>query len=156
MSKKLNDKMNVYLANQEVMYIKLHNLHWYVKGKSFFALHAKFEELYDQAAEILDEVAERLLSLGESPIASFKKALSATAVKELDDVPVSSVDAVKILLKDVEYWIKDTKEIADLADDEGDKVTSDMFNGYLKEYQKLDWMLKSYVVLQLMQYTVFL
>ncbi|EHI56794.1 hypothetical protein HMPREF9333_00044 [Johnsonella ignava ATCC 51276] len=145
MSKKLNDKMNVYLANQEVMYIKLHNLHWYVKGKSFFTLHAKFEELYDQAAEILDEVAERLLSLGESPIASFKKALSATAVKELDDVPVSSVDAVKILLKDVEYWIKDTKEIADLADDEGDKVTSDMFNGYLKEYQKLDWMLKSYV-----------
>lgn len=145
MSKKLNDKMNVYLANQEVMYIKLHNLHWYVKGKSFFTLHAKFEELYDQTAGILDEVAERILSLGESPIASFKKALSATAVKELDDVPVSSVDAVKILLKDVEYWIKDTKEIADLADDEGDKVTSDMFNGYLKEYQKLDWMLKSYV-----------
>lgn len=145
MSKKLNDKMNVYLANQEVMYIKLHNLHWYVKGKSFFTLHAKFEELYDQTAEILDEVAERILSLGESPIASFKKALSATAVKELDDVPVSSVDAVNILLKDVEYWIKDTKEIADLADDEGDKVTSDIFNGYLKEYQKLEWMLKSYV-----------
>ena len=41
--------------------------------------------------------------------------------------------------------MKDTKEIADLADDEGDKITSDIFNGYLKEYQKLEWMLKSYV-----------
>lgn len=61
MSKKLYEKMNLYLANQEVAYIKLHNLHWYVKGRSFFTLHAKLEELYDQTAEIIDAVAERLL-----------------------------------------------------------------------------------------------
>lgn len=58
MSKKLYEKMNLYLANQEVAYIKLHNLHWYVKGRSFFTLHAKLEELYDQTAEIIDAVAE--------------------------------------------------------------------------------------------------
>ncbi len=145
MSKNLNEKLNVYLANQEVMYIKLHNLHWYLKGKSFFTLHAKFEELYDQTAEIVDEVAERLLALGGEPVASLKKALSLTAVKELDDVPVASLDAAKILLKDVEYWIKDTKEISDLADSEGDKATADIFNGYLKEYEKLQWMLKAYM-----------
>ena len=59
MSKKLYEKMNLYLANQEVAYIKLHNLHWYVKGRSFFTLHAKLEELYDRTAEIIDAVAER-------------------------------------------------------------------------------------------------
>uniref|UniRef100_UPI000B2A3799 Dps family protein n=1 Tax=Clostridium sp. NkU-1 TaxID=1095009 RepID=UPI000B2A3799 len=73
MSKNLFEKLNEYLANQQVMYIKLHNLHWYVKGRSFFTLHAKLEELYDQTAQIMDEVAERLLALGGSPVASLKK-----------------------------------------------------------------------------------
>lgn len=145
MNKKLNEKLNLYLANQEIMYIKLHNLHWYIKGKSFFTLHAKFEELYDQTAELMDEVAERLLALGGAPVASFKNALSLTAVKELEDAPIDGSDAVRILLKDVEYWVKDTKEISDLADSEGDKVTADMFNGYLKEYEKLQWMLRAYM-----------
>lgn len=92
MSKKLYEKMNLYLANQEVAYIKLHNLHWYVKGRSFFTLHAKLEELYDRTAEIIDAVAERLL-----------------------------------------------------ADAAGDGVTADQFNDYLGEYQKLLWMLRSYI-----------
>lgn len=47
MSKNLHDKLNEYLANQQIMYIKLHNLHRYMKGRSFFTLHAKLEELYD-------------------------------------------------------------------------------------------------------------
>ena len=73
MSKKLYEKMNLYLANQEVAYIKLHNLHWYVKGRSFFTLHAKLEELYDRTAEIIDAVAERLLAVGQAPVANRKR-----------------------------------------------------------------------------------
>lgn len=144
MSKNLHDKLNEYLANQQVMYIKLHNLHWYVKGHSFFTLHAKLEELYDQTAEIIDEVAERLLALEGSPVASLKKALSLASVKELEDAPISSDDTVKALLSDTEYWIKDTKEIVKLAEEDGDSVTADQFSGYLGEYQKLLWMLKAY------------
>ncbi len=138
-------KMNTYLANQQVMYIKLHNLHWYLQGKSFFTLHAKFEELYDQTAIIIDEVAERLLALDQKPVASLKKALSLSKVKELDDEFVSSEAAIQHLLVDVEYWVRDTGEVAKLADETGDAITADMFNGYLKEYQKLHWMLKAYL-----------
>lgn len=145
MSKNLHDKLNEYLANQQVMYIKLHNLHWYVKGRSFFTLHTKLEELYDQTAEIVDAVAERLLALGGSPAGSLKKALSLTSVKELEDAPISSEDTVKALISDVEYWIRDTKEIVKLAEDDDDGATADQFNGYLAEYQKLLWMLKSYI-----------
>ena len=145
MSTKLYEKMNLYLANQEVSYIKLHNLHWYVKGRSFFTLHAKLEELYNQTADIIDEVAERLLALGQSPVANMKNALSIAAIKELDDAAISSEDTIRGLISDVEYWIRDTKEIVALADETGDGATADQFNGYLSEYQKLMWMLRSYL-----------
>lgn len=145
MSTKLYEKMNEYLANQQVSYIKLHNLHWYVKGRSFFTLHAKLEGLYNQTSEIIDEVAERLLALGQSPVANLKKALSVAAIKEREDVPISSEETIQSLLSDVEYWIRDTREIAQLADEAGDGVTADQFNGYLGEYQKLLWMLQSYL-----------
>ncbi|MCE1254374.1 MAG: DNA starvation/stationary phase protection protein [Anaerolineae bacterium] len=145
MSKKLNEKLNEYLANQQVMYIKLHNLHWYITGRSFFTLHPKLEELYEQTAEIMDTVAERILALGGSPVASMKKALSLTSVKEYDDAPITSENVVKALISDVEYWIKDSKEIVKLAEENEDSVTADLFNGYLGEYQKLLWMLKAYI-----------
>ncbi|GLC83214.1 Dps family protein [Lacrimispora brassicae] len=145
MSKNLYEKLNEYLANQQVMYIKLHNLHWYVKGRSFFTLHGKLEELYDQTAGIMDDVAERLLALGGSPVGSLKKALALTSVKELEDVPISSDETIKSLISDVEYWIRDTKEIVKLAEEDGDGATADQFNGYLAEYQKLLWMLNSYI-----------
>ncbi len=143
MSNKLHNKMNEYLANQQVMYIKLHNLHWYVQGRGFFTLHAKLEELYDQTAEILDAVAERILALGGAPVASMKKALAMTAVKELDDAPIATKDVLKILVTDVEWWIKDTEAIVKLAEEAGDVGTADLFTGYLAEYQKLLWMLKA-------------
>ena len=95
MSKKLYEKMNLYLANQEVAYIKLHNLHWYVKGRSFFTLHAKLEELYDRTAEIIDAVAERLLAVGQAPVANMKEALALATIKELADKPISSEETVQ-------------------------------------------------------------
>lgn len=141
---KLQTKLNEYLANQQVMYIKLHNLHWYVKGHGFFTLHAKLEELYDQTAEIIDEVAERILAIGGNPVASLKNALAITRVKELSDENISSEHTVNVLIADVEYWIKDSKEIMELAEEAGDKGTESLFDGYLSEYQKLLWMLKAF------------
>ena len=145
MNKNLHNKLNEYLANQQIMYIKLHNLHWYVKGRSFFTLHVKLEELYDQTAEIIDDVAERLLALGGTPVASVKKALSIASVKELEDTAISSDDTVKALISDVDYWIHDTKEIVKLAEEDDDGPTADLFTGYLGEYQKLLWMLNAYM-----------
>lgn len=145
MSVKLYEKMNQYLANQEVSYIKLHNLHWYIKGRSFFTLHAKLEELYDQTAQIIDDVAERLLALGQAPVASLKKALGMATVQELADEAISSEDTVKGLIADVEAWVRDTKEVVGLAEEAGDGATADQFNGYLAQYQKLLWMLKAYI-----------
>jgi len=141
----LHEKLNVYLANQQIMYTKLRNLHWYVKGSSFFTLHGKFEELLNATAGIVDEVAERMLALELAPVGSMKKALELSAVKELDDAPIGSKEAVVKLKNDVEYWIKDTREIIALSEEVGDVVTADIFTGYLKEYEKLNWMINSYL-----------
>ena len=145
MTKELEKKLNLYLANQLVDYVKKHNLHWNLKGSQFFTLHAKLEELYDEANDILDEVAERILALGGNPVSNMKEALSMATIKELENGPKSTEQTIKALISDTDYWIKDSKEIAELADKEGDSVTNDMFNGYTKAYQKLAWMLKAYV-----------
>lgn len=144
MSKELEKKLNLYLANQLVDYVKKHNLHWNLKGSHFFTLHAKLEELYEEAGDILDEVAERILALGGNPVSNMKEALSMATIKELEDGPKPTDQTIKALISDTDYWIKDSKEIAELADKEGDSVTNDMFNGYTKAYQKLAWMLKAY------------
>ena len=145
MTKELEKKLNLYLANQLVDYVKKHNLHWNLKGPQFFTLHAKLEELYDEANDILDEVAERILALGGNPVSNMKEALSIATIKELENGPKSTEQTIKALISDTDYWIKDSKEIAELADKEGDSVTNDMFNSYTKAYQKLAWMLKAYV-----------
>ncbi|MFC2387728.1 MAG: Dps family protein [Treponema socranskii subsp. buccale] len=144
MSKELESKLNLYLANQMIDYVKKHNLHWNLKGTQFFTLHAKLEELYEEAGDILDEVAERILALGGNPVSNMKEALEMATIKELGDGPKSADETIRALISDTDYWIKDSKEIADLADKEGDSVTNDMFNGYTKAYQKLAWMLKAY------------
>jgi len=142
---KLHEKMNEYLANQMVMHIKLHNLHWYVKGNGFFTLHGKLEELYNATAGIIDEVAERMLMVGASPVGSLQGALKLASVKELDDKPIGSDETVSVLEKDVQWWISSTKEVIKLAEESGDTGTVDIFGGFLGEYEKLHWMLKSYL-----------
>ncbi|MDR3021972.1 MAG: DNA starvation/stationary phase protection protein [Clostridiales bacterium] len=140
---KLNECMNVYLANQQIMFVKLHNLHWYIKGENFFSLHAKFEDLYDSCAEIIDEVAERMLMIGHTPVASLASSLKLAKITELADKPIKAAEAVKILHEDVLFWIDASKNIHELANKEGDFGTADIFAKYLGEYQKLSWMLKS-------------
>ena len=144
MTKELESKLNLYLANQMIDYVKKHNLHWNLKGTQFFTLHAKLEELYDEANDILDEVAERILALGGNPVSNMKEALAMATIKELDGGPESADETIRALVSDTDYWIKDSKEIVELAEKEGDGVTADIFNGFTKEYQKLAWMLKAY------------
>lgn len=141
----LLNKLNGFLANQQIFYVKLHNLHWYVTGRSFFTLHAKFEELYDSATTIADDVAERILALGGNPVASAKKAIEASTISELDDVKISSKEAAAILLEDIKFFAEASKEIRSLAGKEGDGVTEDQFNNYVGEYDKLAWMLGAYL-----------
>lgn len=140
---KLHEKLNVFVANQTVLYTKLHNLHWYVSGPQFFVLHAKFEELYDHTTEVLDEVAERLLALGGRPVASLKDALALATIKELGPKDIQGLDAVKVLQADLKVLLGDVKELRELAAEVNDPSTEDLFIGYRANYEKTLWMLEA-------------
>ncbi len=70
-AQKLADKLNVLLANYQLFYINVRGFHWNITGSNFFELHIKFEELYNDALLKIDEVAERILTLGHTPLHTF-------------------------------------------------------------------------------------
>ncbi len=74
--------VNKQVANWTILYEKLHNYHWFIKGHHFFTLHGKFEEFYDEAAGYIDELAERILSIGGKPIGTLKECLEIATIKE--------------------------------------------------------------------------
>ena len=75
-------ELNQQVANWTVAYTKLHNFHWYVKGPNFFSLHVKFEELYNEASQYVDELAERILAVGGNPVGTLTECLEQSIVKE--------------------------------------------------------------------------
>ena len=84
MSTKTNvvEVLNKQVANWNVLYVKLHNYHWYVTGPHFFTLHEKFEEFYNEAGTYIDELAERILALEGKPLATMKEYLPTPGGKE--------------------------------------------------------------------------
>ena len=75
-------ELNQQVANWTVAYTKLHNFHWYVKGPNFFSLHEKFEELYNEASQYVDDLAERILAIGGNPVGTLKESLEISIVDE--------------------------------------------------------------------------
>lgn len=142
MTKKLNDALNVQLANWSVLYFKLHHFHWYVKGPHFPVLHVKFEELYELAALKLDELAERILAIEGNPLSTMKEYLSSATIVEADKAK-SENDMLSATIEDLKALADGLKSAADLADEEGDAPTADVLTGQIEELQKQIWMLKS-------------
>lgn len=137
-------ELNVYLANLNTLYTKIHNLHWNVEGPTFFQLHAKFEEFYNGISEDLDAVAERILILGFRPAASLKEYLGLTTVKELDSKGISGDESINILQEDFTSMVEHSRKILTLAEDAKDQGTIDLIAGFISNYEKALWMISSY------------
>ncbi|KYD30405.1 MULTISPECIES: Dps family protein [Bacillaceae] len=144
MSKQLTDIVNKQIANWSVLYIKLHNYHWYVKGPQFFTLHEKFEQLYNEAALHIDELAERLLALGGAPVATMKECLEQSSVKEATGQETAE-QMVATIVSDFETMIGELKEGMQVAEEVGDEITGDMLLGIHQSLEKHVWMLKSFL-----------
>ncbi|WJP97621.1 Dps family protein [Macrococcus bovicus] len=136
--------LNQQVADWTVLYTKIHNYHWYVKGPNFFALHTKFEELYTQAGTYIDELAERILAIGGNPVATLKESLELSVVKEAKK-DLTAEDMVADLSKDFDKLIEQLKEGQETAEAAGDEMTADMFLGMITELEKHNWMFKSYL-----------
>jgi starvation-inducible DNA-binding protein len=140
----LSDVLNRQIANWTVLYVKLHHYHWYVTGSQFFTLHAKFEELYNEAALHIDELAERLLALRGKPVATMKECLETASVKEADGQETAE-RMVAELAGDFDRMIGELKEGIEEADKAGDESTADMLLGIHTSLEKHVWMLHSFL-----------
>ncbi|WP_307892306.1 Dps family protein [Bacillus swezeyi] len=144
MSEKLKATVNKQVANWTVLYMKLHNYHWYVKGKDFFTLHEKFEELYTEAAVYIDDLAERLLAMQGSPVGTMKECLELSSIKEADGSE-SSEQMVQNIYDDFSTVAEELKSGIELAEEVNDETTGDMFLSIHQSLEKHNWMLKAYL-----------
>ena len=131
------------LADFQVYYTNLRGFHWNIKGHGFFVLHEKFESMYDDAAEKVDEIAERILMLGGTPANKFSDYLKVANVNEVDKVS-NGDEALNNILQSISYLIGEERKILSIASQAGDEVTVSMMSDYLKEQEKLVWMLVAY------------
>lgn len=140
--KEIIDASNQMLADLAVFYRKLQNYHWNIQGKDFFTIHAKLEEYYDTINEEIDELAEHILMLGDTPLGTMKDYLEITTIAEAKNEKIQSNEVFKNLIEDYGKLLAEAKQIKQLADDNNGYETSSLMDGYMSEYTKTLWMLK--------------
>lgn len=141
-AKQMNEKLNVYLSNVQLSYMNVRGFHWNIVGKQFFQLHQKFEEVYNGLNEMADEIAERILMLGGTPVHAFSKYIQMATIKEKENV--STADAtVKELISDTMVLLNNERELVELAADNGDEGTVGLISGYIEQHEKMLWMLNA-------------
>ena len=139
--------LNQYLADLVLEYHKLQNFHWYAKGRDFFVVHAKLEELYDGINEAIDQVAEAILMDGGRPLATLKDFLANARIKEAEAKDITSDEIFKEVFADFTYLLNASKEIKAAADELANYNVSAMMDSYIGEYTKMLWMIRSLQIL---------
>lgn len=140
----LTDVLNKQIANWSVLYVKLHNFHWYVKGSQFFTLHTKFEELYNEAALHIDELAERVLAIRGKPLATMREYLSTSSVREAEGGEDAN-KMVSAIIQDFGTVIGELREGMKAAEEADDETTGDMLLAIHTSLEKHVWMLSSFL-----------
>ena len=143
-SKLLAKKLNILLADYMLFYQNTRGLHWNIKGEKFFELHLKFEELYNNLLLKVDEVAERILTLGGTPLHTFEDYLKSSSLKSGKNISKPH-DAVKLVLDSLQAVLVKQRELLEASSGAGDEGTNAMMSDYIREQEKLVWMYSSYL-----------
>lgn len=137
--KQLAEKLNNLLSNYQLFYINARGFHWNITGEKFFELHLKFEELYTDALLKIDEIAERILTLGHTPMHSFSDYVKNSAIKEVTNISKGK-EAVSIVLESFSTLLTLEREILAISADANDEGTNSLMSDYIKQQEKLVWM----------------
>ena len=134
--------LNQVVGDLNVLFVKMHHHHWFIKGRIFFLLHEKFQGMYEEVNDLYDEFAERLIMIGGTPASSLQAYLSITKIKEATSF-LTIEDTLMAIKKDFEYLItvfKSVLKLAKAADDEG---TADLCIEAMRKFEKSVWMLQA-------------
>jgi starvation-inducible DNA-binding protein len=143
-SKKLASLLNNLLANYSVFYQNTRGYHWNIKGEKFFELHLKFEELYNDLLIKIDEVAERILTLGYAPMHNYSDYEKMSSVKESKQVS-DGMKAVAEILESFKIIIMLQRELLNLSAEIGDEGTNALMSDYIRGQEKLVWMYSAFL-----------
>lgn len=140
----LAELLNELLANYQIFYMNVHGFHWNIRGEKFFELHAKFEEIYTDVLVKIDEIAERILTLGFTPLHSYSSYLKESEIKEYNDVS-DDVAAVEAILEGYSVLLARERELLRISADADDEGTNAMMSDYIREQEKSVWMYSSFL-----------
>lgn len=143
-SVELCELMNLLLADYQVFYINTRGFHWNIKGDKFFELHLKFEEIYTDALIKIDEIAERILTLGQRPLHSFSDYVKISEIKEVTNISEGK-EALAIVVKNLQQLLEIERRVLDLSAESGDEGTNALMSDYLREQEKSIWMFNAYL-----------
>jgi len=142
--KQISEKLNNLLANYSLFYQNTRGAHWNIKGDQFFTLHPKFEELYNNLVLKIDEVAERILTLGSTPNHNYSDYLQLSTIKESREVANGKAD-VENILASFKIVIDLQRELLEMTEKAGDEGTNSQMSDYITEQEKEVWMYNSYL-----------
>lgn len=140
----LSNQLNDLLANYQLFYMNVRGFHWNIKGNKFFELHVKFEELYNDLQIKIDEIAERVLTLGSTPVHSFTDYLETSEIKSLTNV-TGSEETVNSVLESFKTVITKQRALLEQSGEADDEGTQALMSDYIREQEKLVWMYTAYL-----------
>jgi len=143
-SKQLADKLNILLANYSIFYQNTRGYHWNIKGEKFFELHLKFEELYNDLILKIDEIAERILTLGHSPNHKYSDYKIVSEIAESNQVS-DGIIAVGDILNSFKIIITIQRDLLSLSAETDDEGTNALMSDYIRAQEKLVWMYSSFL-----------
>lgn len=143
-TKSLANELNILLANFQIYYQNLRGIHWNIKGKRFFDLHVKFEELYTDANMKVDLIAERILTLGVTPLHTFEDYSKKAKVPVGKNVSQDE-SAVRLIINSLSELLKIERNILEKSDEINDEGTNSMMSDFITEQEKTVWMMKAWL-----------
>ncbi|MEO0528314.1 MAG: DNA starvation/stationary phase protection protein [Bacteroidota bacterium] len=143
-SERLSTDLNRLLANFQRYYQNLRGIHWNIKGKRFFDLHTKFEELYTDANLKVDEIAERILTLGGVPQHTFEDYIQHSQVPVGKNI-TQDEDAIRLIVDSLKELLIIERHILQVSDEAKDEGTNAMMSDFITAQEKTVWMMKAWL-----------
>jgi starvation-inducible DNA-binding protein len=134
--------LKVLLADSYTLYLQTHNFHWNVTGPQFRELHLMFEEHYTELATAVDDIAERIRTLGVAAPGTYKAFAELSRIEEVEGVPAAS-EMVARLTAAHEQVVRSCREVLATAQEAGDESTAALVSDRMRVHEKTAWMLRA-------------